>query len=54
MNSSRLLGVESRFSTEWLLANVSPKRISGLLTVSRQLLVQQPRPEFDRILINYL
>jgi Phage capsid family len=32
--------------------NVSPKRISGLLTVSRQLLVQQPGPELDRILIN--
>jgi hypothetical protein len=34
--------------------NVSPKRISGLLTVSRQLLVQQTGPELDRILINDL
>ena len=34
--------------------NVSPKRISGLLTVSRQLLAQQTGPELDRILISDL
>ena len=33
---------------------VSPKRISGLLTVIRQLLVQQTGPELDRILIGDL
>ena len=31
--------------------NVSPKRISGMLVVSRQLLAQQSGPELDRILI---
>jgi Phage capsid family len=34
--------------------SVSPKRISGMLTVSRQLLVQQTGPELDRILISDL
>jgi hypothetical protein len=32
--------------------SVSPKRLSGMLTVSRQLLIQQPGPELDRILIS--
>ena len=31
---------------------VSPKRISGMLVVSQQLLPQQTGPELDRILIN--
>lgn len=34
--------------------NVSPKRISGMLVVSRQLLTQQTGPELDRILIGDL
>lgn len=34
--------------------NVTPKRISGLLTVSRQLLVQQTGRELNRILIGDL
>ena len=33
---------------------VTPKRISGMLVVSRQLLVQQTGPELDRILIGGL
>jgi len=33
---------------------ISPKRISGMLIVSRQLLRQQTGPELDRILINDL
>jgi hypothetical protein len=32
--------------------NVSPKRISGMLVVSRQLLLQQTGPELDQILIS--
>jgi hypothetical protein len=34
--------------------NVTPKRISGMFVVSRQLLVQQTGPELDRILISDL
>jgi len=34
--------------------NISPKRISGMLMVSQQLLRQQTGPELDRILINDL
>jgi Phage capsid family len=37
-----------------LAEGVSPKRISGMLVVSRQLLVQQTGPELARILINDL
>ena len=33
---------------------ISPKRISGMLIVSQQLLRQQTGPELDRILINDL
>jgi hypothetical protein len=42
--------------TDPVFAGVSltPKRISGMLTVSRQLLIQQAGPELDRILINDL
>ena len=32
--------------------NISPKRMSGVLIVSQQLLRQQTGPELDRILIN--
>jgi hypothetical protein len=34
--------------------NVTPKSISGMLVVSRQLLIQKTGPELDRILINDL
>jgi hypothetical protein len=48
------IGMAAPSDPTFLGYSVSPKRITGVLIVSRQLLVQQSGPELDKILINDL